>query len=274
MLNLKHTAITLLLATFIVVSCKVQNKSKATTAPTPAQSAEPATGGTVDLHNSENALDWNGTYNGMVPCADCEGIQTSVTLAKDGSFTRTTTYVGKEEKGTTETGTFEWTDDGSSVTLSQNGEKVQAYKVGENTLFHLDQEGNPIKGDLADNYKLHKIDTDTSLEGKKWVLTKIMGKEVPVKNEAQQAFILFDHTTTSVNGNNGCNVFTGGYTLKGGGQIQINGIAASLRACADMEVSDAFNQVLNTMDNYTVSNGVLSLNKAKMAPLATFKLAE
>ena len=28
--------------------------------------------------NSRNSVDWNGTYRGIVPCADCEGIKTEV----------------------------------------------------------------------------------------------------------------------------------------------------------------------------------------------------
>lgn len=26
-------------------------------------------------HNSQNALDWDGEYEGVLPCADCEGIK-------------------------------------------------------------------------------------------------------------------------------------------------------------------------------------------------------
>ena len=28
----------------------------------------------IDSHTSKNALDWNGIYQGTLPCADCEGI--------------------------------------------------------------------------------------------------------------------------------------------------------------------------------------------------------
>ena len=29
----------------------------------------------IDDHNSQNSLDWSGTYKGIIPCADCEGIR-------------------------------------------------------------------------------------------------------------------------------------------------------------------------------------------------------
>ncbi|HSH50375.1 MAG TPA: copper resistance protein NlpE N-terminal domain-containing protein, partial [Bacteroidales bacterium] len=29
-----------------------------------------------DMHTSEISLDWQGTYKGVLPCADCPGIET------------------------------------------------------------------------------------------------------------------------------------------------------------------------------------------------------
>ena len=45
-------------------------------------------------------------------------------------------------------------------------------------------------------------------------------------------------------------------------------------ACPDMQIADQFNQVLGKVDNYAIADGVLSLNKARMAPLARFRLQE
>ena len=50
----------------------------------------------VDMHTSETALDWAGTYEGTMPCADCEGIETVVELRDDNTFTATYNYVGTE----------------------------------------------------------------------------------------------------------------------------------------------------------------------------------
>ncbi len=32
--------------------------------------------------NSQNSLDWPGTYTGTLPCADCEGIKTEIKAAR------------------------------------------------------------------------------------------------------------------------------------------------------------------------------------------------
>lgn len=50
---------------------------------------------TIDSHNSQNSLDWQVTYKGITPCADCEGIETEVVLNKDLTYLIKTKYLGK-----------------------------------------------------------------------------------------------------------------------------------------------------------------------------------
>ena len=111
-----------------------------------------------DMHTSEISLDWPGTYTGIVPCADCEGIKTEVVLKDDNTFEINRVYLGKDDTIFQETGRFQWTQDGSTVVLTQrNNETSKLYKVGENHLKQLDLEGNVIKGELAEMYILKKI---------------------------------------------------------------------------------------------------------------------
>ncbi|MBW7839523.1 MAG: copper resistance protein NlpE N-terminal domain-containing protein [Chitinophagaceae bacterium] len=105
----------------------------------------------VDMHNSQNSLDWQGTYEGTLPCADCEGIKTTLQLNEDNTYALTQEYLGRNTFN--ETGTFNWDSSGSMITLSSNNMK---FKVGENILFALDLEGKVITGELADHYKLKK----------------------------------------------------------------------------------------------------------------------
>ena len=108
----------------------------------------------IDMHNSQNALDWSGTYKGVTPCADCEGIETELILNKDLTFVLKTKYLGKEKENIfEEKGNFTWNASGSFISL--NGIPYQ-YKVGENTLTQLDLEGKVITGLLADKYMLKK----------------------------------------------------------------------------------------------------------------------
>lgn len=36
----------------------------------------------TDIHNAENSLDYEGTYKGVFPAADCPGIETTLTLIR------------------------------------------------------------------------------------------------------------------------------------------------------------------------------------------------
>jgi len=109
-----------------------------------------------DDHNASNALDFLGIYQGVLPCADCEGIETIIELGSGNSYIKKTTYLGSENQKVNETsGTFTWNEAGNTITLS-NEEMPNQYFVGENVLFHLDMEGNRISGDLAEKYQLKK----------------------------------------------------------------------------------------------------------------------
>ena len=44
------------------------------------------------------------------------------------------------------------------------------------------------------------------------------------------------------------------------------------KACQEMEIETQLFKVLETVDNYSIKGGVLSLNRAKMAPLAKFEM--
>lgn len=111
----------------------------------------------VDKHNSQIALDWSGTYSGVIPCADCEGIETEIILKEDMTFIRRTRYLGKGDQTINEeTGSFVWDKTGAIVSLKGTNDGPNQYKVGENMLFQLDMNGQRITGSLADNYILKK----------------------------------------------------------------------------------------------------------------------
>ena len=107
-------------------------------------------------HTSQNSLDYAGTYTGVLPCADCPGIKTEITLNADNSFTKKMTYLERKEAGIfKEKGTYSW--DAAGQTITREGiHAPNQYFVGENTLTQLDMEGKKVEGDLADLYILKK----------------------------------------------------------------------------------------------------------------------
>lgn len=105
-------------------------------------------------HTSQNSLDWMGTYQGTTPCADCPGIETTVKIYEDETFSYKATY---QDRNLTvaDTGKFMWHDNGSVVHLKGKETDIK-YKVGEGMLIQLDTEGKEITGSLAENYILKK----------------------------------------------------------------------------------------------------------------------
>jgi uncharacterized lipoprotein NlpE involved in copper resistance len=103
--------------------------------------------------NSRNALDWAGTYQGVLPCASCPGIETTLILNGDQRYQLTRYYRGEDAPPFQETGSFVWDSSGGKIVL----EDGSRYLVGENQLFMLDQKGERIKGNLAGNYRLTKV---------------------------------------------------------------------------------------------------------------------
>ncbi len=111
----------------------------------------------MDIHNSQNALDWYGVYKGVTPCADCEGIDTEISLNKDLTFILKTKYLGKKDLTVFEkTGTFSWDVTGSVISLNDMKGSPNQYKVKENKLIQLDMGGKEIAGALAEKYILKK----------------------------------------------------------------------------------------------------------------------
>jgi uncharacterized lipoprotein NlpE involved in copper resistance len=109
----------------------------------------------LDEHNAKNSLDWNGKYEGVLPCADCEGIKTTIQLKDNGTYIMTTKYLGKKEEDTVE-GSFKWDVAGTIITLLNGKKEPYKLKVIEGAIQKLDVEGREITGELAKLYFLHK----------------------------------------------------------------------------------------------------------------------
>ena len=108
-----------------------------------------------NTHNSQNSLDWTGTYIGVLPCADCAGIETEIELNSDLSYKKITRYLGKSSNSFESEGTFIWDDSGSKVIL-QDEAQPNSYQVIENAIIALDSDQKLIDGDLKSYYKLDK----------------------------------------------------------------------------------------------------------------------
>lgn len=119
---------------------------------TDGQTEEPV----IDMSNAKNSIDYLGTYKGVVPCADCEGIETVITLNPDESYNIKETYLGKSDNMFEDVGSFDWMDDGNRLKLEDTDSNIRFFAVSEGKLIMLDLEGNPTEGVNDKNYELIK----------------------------------------------------------------------------------------------------------------------
>lgn len=107
--------------------------------------------------NSQNSLDWAGTYEATLPCADCPGIKTILVLTRDNTFNISSTYLEDHTRSTVteDKGTMTWQDNGGVIHL-KGKETDLLLRVGENRLFQLDRQGKEIDGTLKEHYMYTK----------------------------------------------------------------------------------------------------------------------
>jgi heat shock protein HslJ len=112
----------------------------------------------------------------------------------------------------------------------------------------------------------------TEVQETYWKLTELMGKPI-VKDEKmkKEIHLILKKEGLRVQGFSGCNTIMGSYELKEGNRITFSGMASTMMACPDMATESEFNKMLSTVDNYSINGNIMTLNKAKMAPLARFE---
>ena len=141
---------------FTFSSCKKNGnrpKNQSTTTTVTTDSVAQSTNLPVG-DNSQVSVDWVGEYEGILPCADCPGLKTSLELNKNNTYEIEEEYLERKTENK-EKGTFEWDASGGIITLHRKDGNTK-YRVGENQLIGLDTEGKPIDGPLKDSFVLKK----------------------------------------------------------------------------------------------------------------------
>jgi len=137
----------ILLTAGLFMACSSETKNAAREAARETQEAA----GTLVTKVASGGI--SGVYAGVIPCADCAGIETHLYIYPDSTYTSTSTYLGK---GGTATESGKWSSERGTVILSGSTE-ARKLRMGLNKLILLDGSGNEISGSLKDRYTLSKI---------------------------------------------------------------------------------------------------------------------
>ena len=140
------------------------------------------------------------------------------------------------------------------------------------TLMACTNSKNPNSNDSVTVAETAPATSAASITDRKWKLTELMGKPVTDSINGKEPFILLKKADSTYAASGGCNGLGGKYVLNEKlMRIQFTQGMSTMMACPDMSIEDGLKKVLENVDNYTVGDSTLSLNKARMAPLARFR---
>lgn len=140
-----------LLTGLFAVSCSKKEEAKAETPQT--VEADSAQAQPEEAAKAEAPKKHVGEFSGKLPCADCPGIETKLTLNEDGSFLLDETYLEKKDGQFNAKGSYEVSADGAFVTLKEEGnDKPRVFLVEEDAAYLVEKVGDAKKPE----YKLAK----------------------------------------------------------------------------------------------------------------------
>jgi len=223
---LKTAFIVLVLAT-VVAGCMPRKEA-----------SDPAMAKQADMHTSQNSLDWAGVYEGVLPCADCPGIKTRLTLSRDGSYELSSLYMDRDTAPRIVRGRFSWQPNGNAITLdAQRG--GQQFAVGEGRVALLEAGAAPAWPQPAQRVlklvaPVAEAGVQRTLESHRWTLTAAtgaQGQRIDGLPAGTGRPIVFNFAEGRVNIEGGCNRSFGGYQIDADGQLRVGRMASTMIAC-------------------------------------------
>lgn len=97
----------------------------------------------------EKGEEFRGVFYGFLPCSDCAGVKTTLSLKNKHNYLLVTQYAQKSTREFYEKGKYTWDEKKKILTLkSRKDSSIKKYKISdEATLVKLDSDGSSLKGD-------------------------------------------------------------------------------------------------------------------------------
>lgn len=241
---------------------------------------------------NEDVSKYSGSFQGVLPCADCEGISYEITLDNDKTFSEKIIYLGKNSKPILLTGMWDLTDDGK-VEITQQSGATKKFQLNEGKLEMLDKDGKSYGGGVNSKFLLKPFDpknppaTDSTQKSKtdssttfnsaaspkgidgKWKLISINGKSPDIKEFSKGAPELdIRENDNKFSGNTGCNNINGAAEINGN-YISFAKYVTTRMSCpgnGEQEFIDA----LRVVDSYKIEKGKLLLISDKKTVIMEF----
>ena len=258
----------------------------------------------ADFPKANDSQDFIGTYIGVLPCADCEGMETKLTINENNTFTKSVHYLGKGTKVFEQKGTFSWNKLGNVIQLTDVENAPNHYLVSKNKLLQLDMEGNIIDGTMAQEYQLSKqaeniatienglsqtekvnlnnkhessasMEKVNQAEGKytlaetKWKLVQLNDKTIK-QNGNKPNILKLNSADGNFSAYAGCNSMFGSYAMPSSNTISFSSIGATRMACPNMTTETDFMRMLESTTRYVLEKETLTFYGSGRTPIAIF----
>jgi uncharacterized lipoprotein NlpE involved in copper resistance len=114
----------------------------------------------------DDSQKFRGVFYGYIPCNDCKGIKTTLSLKQNNNYLLVTQPARDSSREFYEKGKYYWNDENQTLVLTPNkeGEARRYHIEDEGTLIQLDSEGLRMMGDSADRWFLRRSDKVKSRE--------------------------------------------------------------------------------------------------------------
>lgn len=103
-----------------------------------------------EQNTPKQGIEYNGTYEGMLPCADCKGTKITLNLT-DGHYSQTVTRIGVASNlDEFHTGLYQWDETGEKFQIDSPAKSKYQFKDGNlqqlnmNGVGCLSVDGNPF----------------------------------------------------------------------------------------------------------------------------------
>ncbi len=109
----------------------------------------------------EKSLDFHGVFYGFLPCKDCNGIKSTLSLKQKNNYLLVTQPAKESSKEIYEKGKYSWNEETRTVVLTPRDEsKPRQYQIkDEGTLVLMNSDGTPMPEKQSESYTLRRSDT-------------------------------------------------------------------------------------------------------------------
>lgn len=95
---------------------------------------------------AQKETNWVGTYRGVLPCINCEGLEATLTLKEDTTFLLKINFLGSDVTIPDTTGNVTWTKPNKLFALDIKSYFSSQFEIAGDTLFNLDLDGKRVVG--------------------------------------------------------------------------------------------------------------------------------